>query len=97
MFDGDLLTTDSRRVAAVHGKSHGNVLKLVRKRMAEAGEWGVVNFNETNFIGSNGETYPMFTMTEKGYAFIMGKMTSMKAVEKQTALACRNDGSSTVL
>lgn len=83
--DGDVLTTDSLKVSAVHGKSHDNVLKLIRRRVAEAGDWGVVNFNETSYIGSNGETYPMFTMTKDGYAFLVGRMTGKKAVEHQIA------------
>lgn len=83
--DGDVLTTDSLKVAAVHGKSHDNVLKLIRRRVSEAGAWGVVNFNETSYIGSNGETYPMFVMTKAGYMFLVGKMTGKKAVEHQIA------------
>ena len=39
----------------------------------EAGEWGVLNFKETPYIGSNGETYSIFTMTNDRYTFPMGK------------------------
>ena len=84
-LDGDQLVTDSRKVAAVHGKSHDNVLKLIRRRVKDAGGWGVVNFNETLYTGSNGETYPAFTMTKDGYAFLVGRMTGKKAVEHQIA------------
>jgi Rha family phage regulatory protein len=80
--DGKLIT-DSLKVAAVHGKSHDNVLKLIRRRVLEAGTWGVVNFNETLYIGSNGETYPMFTMTQIGYQFLVGRMTGKMAVQHQ--------------
>lgn len=83
--DGESLTTDSRKVAAVHGKRHDDVLRLVRRRREESGEWGVRNFAETSFVASNGETYPMFTMTKDGYAFLVGKMTGKKAVEHQIA------------
>lgn len=83
--DGDRLTTDSLKVAAVHGKRHDNIVRLIRKRIAEAGKWGVLNFEETPHVGSNGETYPMFTMTKDGYAFLVGKMTGKKAVEHQIA------------
>lgn len=83
--DGDVLTTDSLKVAAVHGKRHDNVISLIRKRIAEAGEWGVLNFKETPYIGANGETYAMFTMTKTGYAFLAFKMTGKKAVEHQIA------------
>ncbi len=83
--DGESLTTDSRKVAAVHGKRHDDVLRLVRRRIEESGEWGVRNFAETSFVASNGETYPMFTMSKDGYAFLVGKMTGKKAVEHQIA------------
>lgn len=83
--DGDVLTTDSRKVAAVHGKQHRNVLQLIRKRMEEAGAWGVLNFKHTLVTASNGETYPVYTMTQAGYQFLVGKMTGKKAVEHQIA------------
>lgn len=79
--DGDVLTTDSLRVAAVHGKRHNNVLALNRQRIAEAGEWGLLNFKETPFVGSNGETYAMYVMTQAGYQFLVGRMTGKKATE----------------
>ena len=44
--DGGKLVTDSRRVAEVHQKCHDDVLKLIRIRVAEAGEWGMRNFVE---------------------------------------------------
>ena len=37
--EGDALTTDSLKVATVHGKRHDDVLRLIRKRIADAGEW----------------------------------------------------------
>ena len=83
--DGETLVTDSRKVAAVHGKRHDNVVRMIRARVKEAGEWGVLNFKETPYIGSNGETYSIFTMTKDGYAFLVGKMTGKKAVEHQIA------------
>jgi len=83
--EGNQLETDSRKVAVVHGKRHDDVLRLIRNRIAEAGEWGVRNFTDTPYIGTSGETYPMFTMTKDGYAFLVGKMTGKKVVEHQIA------------
>jgi Rha family phage regulatory protein len=84
-FADGKLTTDSLKVAAVHGKQHAKVLALIRKRMVEAGVWGVANFGETLYTGSNGEAYPMFTMTKDGYAFLVGRMTGKLAVQHQIA------------
>jgi Rha family phage regulatory protein len=84
--DGEELTTDSMKVSAVHGKRHDDILRLIRKRVAEAGEWGVRNFAETlHTSAQNGQTYPMFVMTKDGYQFLVGRMTGKKAVEHQLA------------
>ncbi len=71
-----VLTTDSLRVASVHGKRHDNLVVLIRQRIAEAGDRGVLEFKETYYIGSNGETYPMFHMTKDGYQFLEVRMQS---------------------
>jgi Rha family phage regulatory protein len=83
--DGDVLTTDSLKVAAVHGKRHDNVVSLIRRRLAESGKWGLLNFKEISYVDESGRTYPMFVMTQAGYQFLVGKMTGKKAVEHQIA------------
>ena len=83
--DGDVLTTDSLKVAAVHGKRHDNVVALIRKRLSESVPWGLLNFKEINYVDDSGRKYPMFTMTQAGYQFLVGKMTGKKAVEHQIA------------
>lgn len=84
--DGDILITDSLRVAQVHKKRHDNVMQLIRKRVAEAGAWGLLNFKEAHYIDAqNGQQYEMFTMTKEGYQFLVGRMTGKKAVEHQIA------------
>jgi len=83
--DGDRLITDSLKVAAVHGKRHDRVIRLIRQRIAESGEWGLLNFGESSYINAQGKEQPMFTMTQAGYQFIVGKMTGKKAVVHQIA------------
>lgn len=84
--DGETLITDSLRVAQVHKKRHDNVMQLIRKRVVEAGAWGLLNFKEAQYIDSqNGQQYDMFTMTKEGYQFLVGRMTGKKAVEHQIA------------
>jgi Rha family phage regulatory protein len=82
--DGETLTTDSRKVAAVHGKRHDNVVQLIRHRMNEAGDWAFLNFKECTFE-QGGRLWPMFIMTQVGYQFLVGKMTGKKAVQHQIA------------
>lgn len=48
--EGEVLTTDTMKVAQVHKKRHDDVLRLVRKRLAEAGNWGLRNFTETTYV-----------------------------------------------
>jgi hypothetical protein len=45
------------------------LIQVERPWYAEAGEWGVPNFGETLYTGTNGEIYPMFTMTKWGWWF----------------------------
>ena len=83
--DGDKLTTDTLKVAAVHGKRHDSVLILVRKRIAESGEFGLHKVVDSSYISEQGKAQPMFHMTKNGYAFLVGKMTGKKAVQFQIA------------
>ncbi len=81
-----IFTTDSIRVAQGHKKQHRNIVALIRKRMAEAGEWGVLNFKQTPHVNAqNGEVYDVFTMTQAGYQFLVGKMNGKLATEHQIA------------
>ena len=53
----------------VHGKRHDNVVKLIRKRIAESGEWGVRNFTDTARIDEpNGESNDVSARTLPGLA-----------------------------
>jgi len=81
--DGRLIT-DSLKVAAVHGKRHDSLLLLIRKRIVEAGEWAFHNFVECSYE-KGGRSWPMFTMTKDGYAFLVGRMTGKLAVQHQIA------------
>ena len=81
-------TTTTQDIADVYGKDHGKVLRIVRQRMTEAGEWGVANFGDTPYTNpQNGQTYPVIRMTKKGFHFVVGKFTGSKAVQHQIAFA----------
>ena len=84
-IDGDELMTDSLKVAAVHGKRHDDILKLIRKRLAESGNWGLRNFAESFYVNEQNKIQPKFNMTKDGYQFLVGKMSGKKAVEHQIA------------
>lgn len=81
-------TTTTQDIAEVYRKKHADVLRIVRQRMSEAGEWGVRNFTETPYTNpQNGQTYTVIRMTEKGFHFVVGKFTGAKAVRHQIAYA----------
>lgn len=83
--DGDELTTTSLQVAVVHRKRHADVLRLIRARLEEAGEWGQRNFAFTTYSTEQGRMDPMYTLTQDGYAFIVGKLTGKLAAQHQIA------------
>lgn len=83
--DGEVLTTTSLQVAAVHGKRHDNVVQLIRKRLVIAGSWGLLNFKESSYVNAQSKEQPLFEMTRDGYAFIVGKLTGKLAAQHQIA------------
>ncbi len=83
--DGDVLTTDSLKVAQVHKKRHGDVLRLVRQRVMEAGEWGERNFALSSYRSEQGKEVVVYSMTRDGYTFLVGKLTGKLAVQHQIA------------
>jgi len=83
--DGEVLTTDTRKVAAVFWKRHDDVLRATRNRIADAGQWGLRNFAESSYINEQGKVQPMFTMTKDGFAFLVQKFTGKKASQFQIA------------
>lgn len=42
--------TTSKDVAAFFKKRHDNVMRDIRNRLSDMGEWGVLNFEETHYI-----------------------------------------------
>lgn len=85
-------TTTTQDIADVYGKRHDDVLRIVRKRMIEAGEWRLRNFAETvierpNPSGGAPIKSPVIRMTKKGFHFVVGKFTGAKAVQHQIAFA----------
>ncbi|MEQ1683470.1 MAG: Rha family transcriptional regulator [Burkholderiaceae bacterium] len=84
-IDGEQLTTDSLKVAQVHRKRHADVLRLIRLRMTDAGEWGQRNFALSSYVSEQGKDVPVFTMTRDGYTFLVGKLTGKLATQHQIA------------
>jgi Rha family phage regulatory protein len=65
------LTTTSLRVAAVHGKRHDNVLRVVRACMTDVAasdspEFNALNFQFVDYSDAKGEARPMCVMSQEG-------------------------------
>ena len=82
-LDDGKLVTDSLKVAEVHHKRHDNVVQLIRKRVADAGDWGLLHFQEITYTDASGRQYPMFKIDRDGYAFLVAKLTGKTAVQHQ--------------
>jgi Rha family phage regulatory protein len=86
-------TTTTQDIADVYGKRHDDVLRIIRQRMAECPEeWCLRNFAETETERPsplNGAPIksPVIRMTKKGFHFVVGKFTGIKAVQHQIAFA----------
>lgn len=83
-------TTTTQDIADVFSKRHDDVLRVVRQRMSDAGEWRLRNFTETvterqNPSGGAPIQSPVIRMTEAGFMFVVGKFTGKRAVEAQLA------------
>ena len=89
-IDGEQLTTDSLKVAQVHRKRHADVLRLIRLRMADAGEWGQRNFALSSYVSEQGKDVPVFTMTRDGYTFLVGKLTGRLATQHLIAFVMQD-------
>lgn len=94
-------TTTTQDIAEVFGKRHDHVLRIVRQRMEEAGEWRLPNFGETviereNPSGGEPIKSPVIRMTEKGFMFVVqtqiayvDEFERMRAALMQSAQAGR--------
>lgn len=86
MVAGNQPVTDSRKVAKHFGKRHDNVLRDVRALIADAGEWGSLNFEETPFVETqNGQTYDCYRMTKDGFMLLVMGFSGKKALAVKLA------------
>lgn len=77
-------TLDSREVAEMVGKEHSNLMKDIRRYIAQSNEVKidlVEFFQETSYQDGKGETRPCYLVTRKGCEFIANKLTGVKGTE----------------
>lgn len=79
--DGEKLTTDSRRVAAVFGKRHDHVLDKIRVILKDApSEFTGPNFRVSEYSDATGRVLPMYLMTKDGFSLLAMGFGGKKAM-----------------
>lgn len=82
VFDGDLPPTmSSQEIAKLTGKEHRNVLRDIRKMLAELhGEGGVLRFEGKVVNPQNGQHYPIFNLPQREtFVLIAGYSVTLRA------------------
>lgn len=87
--EAEVLTTDSRQIAAVFGKRHDAVIRDVRTLMAALPKDRLHNFVEASYEVEtpNGgvATYPSFRITRDGFTWLAMRFRGQKALAFQVA------------
>lgn len=88
----------SKEIAELTGKEHFNVMRDIRKMLADLGE-GVLKFEDTQINPQNGQSYPIFRLPKdltitlvSGYNVVMRHriVTRWQELEAQQAPALPN-------
>ncbi len=73
-------------VARHFHKSHDNVLKAIRNKIADCSEaFSAVNFNGSTYIGRNGKEHPIYNLTRDGFSMVAMSFTGTEAAVWQEA------------
>lgn len=74
-------TLDSREVAEMVEKSHGKLIRDIRRYMEQLNESNIGSvefFRESFYQDAKGEKRPCYSITKKGCEFIAHKLTGTK-------------------
>lgn len=80
-------TLDSREVAEMVGKQHNELLKDVRRYIAQLNEGKIPYvdfFKESTYTDGKGQNRPCYNVTKKGCEFISHKLTGIKGTDTLT-------------
>ena len=81
---GDRIFTTSLTVATFSKKRHKDVLKAIENKLAMLPEaFSRRNFAPSDYKNERGKTYPMYEITEEGFALTMMGFTGKEAVQWQ--------------
>lgn len=78
--------TTSRRVAAMFGKRHDNVLRAVNRLLPDLpGEFAHLNFEVSEYTDETGRTLPEYLLTQDGFIMLAMGFTGREAVHWRAA------------
>jgi len=75
------VVVSSRTIALKYGKRHDNLLSKIDEYVKAIPELGVLNFKETPYIASNGETYREYLIDRQGFSILVNKFTGIDALK----------------
>ena len=65
----------SRDIARVFEKRHDNVIRDIRNIIGNDAKWGLLNFEESNYINEQNHIQPSYLMTRDGFTFLCMSFT----------------------
>lgn len=84
--DGETLTTDTLKVAAVFSRQHRHVMEKIREVMLDAPkEFTEPNFRLSEYVDASGRKLPMWSMTKDGFVLLAMGFTGKKAMQFKVA------------
>ena len=85
--DGRVIVS-SRDIARVFEKRHDNVIRDIRNIIAQDPKWGLLNFEESNYINEQNHIQPSYVLNRDGFTILVMGYTGEKAMSfKKTYIA----------
>mgnify|MGYP001395989015 FL=1 len=82
----------SRDIARVFEKRHDNVIRDIRNIIGNDAKWGLLNFEESNYINEQNHIQPSYLMTRDGFTILVMGYNGDKAMAfKKAYIAAFNE------
>lgn len=75
----------SRDIARVFEKRHDNVIRDIRNIIGNDPKWGLLNFEESNYINEQNHIQPSYVLNRDGFTILVMGYTGEKALSFKKA------------
>jgi len=82
--DGRVIVS-SRDIARVFEKRHDNVIRDIRNIIGNDPKWGLLNFEESNYINEQNHIQPSYVLNRDGFTILVMGYTGEKAMSFKKA------------